>query len=130
MRHAKHLERELESVAEDEQDRYEAAKVMSLYRRELWTTTAAVLGGLGLMAGYMFHYGLLTPLLGGEAPQQHNYHGSARGRDSGDREKEEESDEADGPETSTTPLAQMGDLGAALEALPETWVEAPQRGLI
>lgn len=128
LRHAKRLERELESVAEDEQDRYEAAKVVSLYKRELWITTAALLGGVSLMLGYMFHYGLLAPLFGGEAPQQHSYHGSARGR--GSREKEDESGEADSTETATTPLAQLGDLGAALEALPEAWIEAPQRGLI
>lgn len=127
LRHAKRLERELESTAEDEQDRYEASKVVSLYRRELWTTTAAVIGGVGLMVGYMFYYGLLAPLFGGEGLQQHGYHGSAPGR--GSREKEDESDEADRPETAT-PLAQFGDLGAALEALPEAWIEAPPGGLV
>lgn len=127
LRHAKRLERELESTAEDEEDRYEAAKVVSHYRRELWTTTAAVIGGVGLMLGYMFHYGLLAPLYGGEGPQQHSYHGSARGR--GSRENEDENDEGDKPETAT-PFEQFGDLGAALEALPETWTEAPPMGLI
>jgi len=128
LRNAKRLERELESVAEDEQDIYEAAKVVSLYRRELWTTTTAVIGGVGLMVGYMFYYGLLERLFGGEGPQQPNYHGSVRG--GGSREEEDKGDESDRPETTATPLAQLGDLGAALEALPEEWIEAPLRSLV
>jgi len=67
-------------------------------------------------------------LFGGEGPQQPNYHGSVRG--GGSREEEDKGDESDRPETTATPLAQLGDLGAALEALPEEWIEAPLRSLV
>lgn len=127
LRHAKRLERELESTAEDEQDRYEAAKVVSLYRRELLTTTAAVIGGVGLMVGYMLHYGLLAPLFGGEGPQQPSYHGLARER--GSRENEAESVEGDEPVAKTEPgpgLGQFGEAGAALEVLAQSWTQPQQ----
>jgi sorting and assembly machinery component 37 len=123
LRHAKRLERELESTAEDEEERYEAVKTVAIYRRELWITTAAVIGAVGLMVGYMFHYGLLAPLIGGEDTQEHSYHGSAYGH--GSQENEDEYVDEDDREETATPLAQFGDLGAALEALPRSWTGPP-----
>ncbi len=122
LRHARRMERELESAAEDEEEIYEATKAVSLYRRELWATTAAVMGAVGLMVGYMFHYGHLASFIGGEGTQEHGYHGSAFGN--GTNEDEDDNDEDDSPRT-TTPLAQFGDLGAALEALPPSWTVPP-----
>jgi len=116
--HARRLERELQSVAEDEEERYEAAKTVSLYRRELWTTATAVIGSVGLMVGYMFYHGLLSPLIGGDGTQEQSYHGSGYEHES---QENEENNDGDDKQETATPLAQFGDLGAALQALPQSW---------
>jgi hypothetical protein len=119
------LKRELESVAEDEDDLHEVAEVVSIRRRELWTTAASVVAGIGVFVGFMVHYGLLNVMMAGDSHAAGHRNIPDMAMDSENLEVEDEhsgenkaSNEADSGE-SQSGLQQFGYAGAALEVLAQ-----------
>lgn len=122
LRYAKRLKKELESEAEDDEEREDAREVVGVYRKEVWVTTASVIGSVGLLVGYMAWYGLLGNLLGGvDEDADGDGDGDADGDGNGDGDPGQGKKNTEQADTMTDSggLAQYGDAGAALEVLAQ-----------